>query len=138
MEAKIINIARANGTVTFPSDFQLIVAMNPCPCGYSHSKKHECTCSAYQIQRYLSKISHPLLDRIDLHMEVSEVDYKEISTEKIPLSSEQMRDQVQNARDIQKERFKDKAYSFNSQIPDKDLKNIASLMSNPKINGNCL
>lgn len=127
MEAKIINIARANGTVTFPSDFQLIVAMNPCPCGYSHSKKHECTCSAYQIQRYLSKISHPLLDRIDLHMEVSEVEYKEISTEKIPLSSEQMRDQVQNARDIQKERFKDKAYSFNSQIPDKDLKKYCKL-----------
>lgn len=101
--------------------------MNPCPCGYSHSKKHECTCSAYQIQRYLSKISHPLLDRIDLHMEVSEVDYKEISTEKIPLSSEQMRNQVQKARDIQKERFKDKAYSFNSQIPDKDLKKYCKL-----------
>lgn len=60
-------------------------------------------------------------------MEVSEVDYKEISTEKIPLSSEQMRDQVQNARDIQKERFKDKAYSFNSQIPDKDLKKYCKL-----------
>lgn len=101
--------------------------MNPCPCGYSHSKNHECTCSAYQIQRYLSKISHPLLDRIDLHMEVSEVDYKEISTEKIPLSSEQMRNQVQKARDIQKERFKDKAYSFNSQIPDKDLKKYCKL-----------
>lgn len=132
MEAKVINIARANGTVTFPCDFQLIVAMNPCPCGYFHSKKHECTCLPFQIQRYLSKISHPLLDRIDLHLEVSEVDYKEISTDKISKTSEEMRKEVLNARDVQRERFKGKPYKFNSEIPDKELKKYCQLDENCK------
>ncbi|WP_308533385.1 YifB family Mg chelatase-like AAA ATPase [uncultured Peptoniphilus sp.] len=127
MEAKVINIARANGTVTYPSDFQLIVAMNPCPCGYYGSKKHECTCSPYQIQRYLSKISHPLLDRIDLHLEVSEVDYKEISSNTLSKSSSEMRKEVEYARDVQKERFVDKPFNFNAEIPDKELSKYCKL-----------
>lgn len=101
--------------------------MNPCPCGYHNSKNHECTCSPYEISRYLSKISHPLLDRIDLHLEVDEVDYKEISSDRNGESSSDIRKRVKLVREIQKDRFKDKTYKYNSEIPEKDLKKFCKL-----------
>ena len=127
MESKEINISRANANVKYPADFQLICALNPCPCGYHNSKNHECTCSPYEISRYLSKISHPLLDRIDLHLEVDEVDYKEISSDRNGESSSDIRKRVKLVREIQKDRFKDKTYKYNSEIPEKDLKKFCKL-----------
>ncbi|MDO5715704.1 MAG: YifB family Mg chelatase-like AAA ATPase [Tissierellia bacterium] len=129
LESKEIQIARANASLTYPADFLLIGAMNPCPCGYSGSKKRQCTCNPYQIHRYLSKISHPLLDRIDLHLEISEVEYQEISATIPEESSENIRARVELARNIQSDRFKDEDFRFNSEIPDKLLHKFIPLDS---------
>lgn len=127
MESKEINISRANANVKYPADFQLICALNPCPCGYHNSKNHECTCSPYEISRYLSKISHPLLDRIDIHLEVDEVNYKDISSDRIGETSEEIRKRVTEVREIQKDRYKNKSFKYNSEIPEKDLKKYCEL-----------
>ncbi|MDU1643454.1 ATP-binding protein, partial [Peptoniphilus harei] len=110
--------------------FQLVVALNPCPCGYHNSKTHECTCSPYEIQRYLSKISHPLLDRIDIHLEVPEVNYKDISSERSGESSEAIRNRVKYVREVQKDRFKDETFKYNSEIPENKLKRYCALDNN--------
>ena len=130
MESKDIIISRANASVRYPADFQLIVALNPCPCGYHNSKTHECNCSPYEIQRYLSRISHPLLDRIDIHLEVPEVNYKEISSERSGESSEVIRERVKAIREVQKDRFKDEIFKYNSEIPEKKLKKYCALDAN--------
>ena len=130
MESKDIIISRANASVRYPADFQLIVALNPCPCGYHNSKTHECNCSPYEIQRYLSRISHPLLDRIDIHLEVPEVNYKEISSERSGESSEVIRERVKAIREVQKDRFKNEIFKYNSEIPEKKLKKYCALDSN--------
>ena len=130
MESKDIIISRANANVKYPADFQLVVALNPCPCGYHNSKTHECNCSPYEIQRYLSKISHPLLDRIDIHLEVEEVDYKEISSERSGESSDIIRERVKYVREIQKDRFKEEKFKYNSEIPEKKLKKYCFLDKN--------
>ncbi|MFR6448571.1 MAG: YifB family Mg chelatase-like AAA ATPase, partial [Peptoniphilus grossensis] len=130
MESKDIIISRANASVRYPADFQLIVALNPCPCGYHNSKTHECNCSPYEIQRYLSRISHPLLDRIDIHLEVPEVNYKEISSERSGESSEVIRERVKAIREVQKDRFKNEIFKYNSEIPEKKLKKYCALDAN--------
>lgn len=129
METKEINISRARMSLVYPADFQLIAAMNPCPCGYLGSKKRQCTCTPYQIQRYLSKISHPLLDRIDLHLEVQEVEYGDIANSAPEQTSAEIRKRVELVREIQKERFREENFQFNSQIPDKKLKTYIHLSS---------
>ncbi|MDU1177708.1 MAG: YifB family Mg chelatase-like AAA ATPase, partial [Peptoniphilus harei] len=130
MESKDIIISRANANVKYPADFQLVVALNPCPCGYHNSKTHECTCSPYEIQRYLSKISHPLLDRIDIHLEVPEVNYKDISSERSGESSEAIRNRVKYVREVQKDRFRDETFKYNSEIPENKLKRYCALDNN--------
>ena len=130
MESKDIIISRANANVKYPADFQLVVALNPCPCGYHNSKTHECTCSPYEIQRYLSKISHPLLDRIDIHLEVPEVNYKDISSERSGESSEAIRNRVKYVRELQKDRFRDESFKYNSEIPENKLKRYCALDKN--------
>ena len=75
-----MTISRASSTVTYPANFMLIAAMNPCPCGFLGDRKRECTCSFLQIQRYRSRVSGPLMDRIDIHLEVPSVPYKDLST----------------------------------------------------------
>ncbi|MBU5670051.1 YifB family Mg chelatase-like AAA ATPase [Peptoniphilus sp. MSJ-1] len=132
MESKEITISRANANVKYPCDFILIVALNPCPCGYHNSKIHECNCSPYEIQRYLSKISHPLLDRIDIHLEVEEVQYDDISSDRVGESSAVIRERVKHVREIQKDRFKEKSYKYNSEIPEKEIKKYCELDSSSK------
>lgn len=100
-----VTIARAAGTVTFPARFMLVAAMNPCPCGFYGDLKRECRCSPPIIQRYRQRISGPLLDRIDLHVEVPLVDYKALSSQEPGEASETMRARVETARAIQAERF---------------------------------
>jgi len=101
-----VTVSRAAGTITFPSEFMLVAAMNPCPCGYFGDLKRECRCSAVQVQRYRQRISGPLLDRIDLHIEVPSVDYREISSERAEESSPAIRERVGIARQRQQARFR--------------------------------
>lgn len=100
-----VTISRAAGKFTFPSRFSLVAAMNPCPCGYLGDPSRECRCAPTQIEKYRQRISGPLLDRIDLHVDVPAVDYRELRSESSGESSEQIRDRVEEARQVQLERF---------------------------------
>ncbi len=109
LEDKLVTVSRAKNSITFPASFMFVAAMNPCPCGnYGHPEK-SCTCTPYQIQKYISKISGPLLDRIDIHIEVPALKSSEIiSREERPSEpSKDVKKRIEKARDIQKERFKD-------------------------------
>ncbi|NVK26801.1 MAG: YifB family Mg chelatase-like AAA ATPase [Flavobacteriia bacterium] len=105
MEDREVTISRAKHTVTYPSSFMLFASMNPCPCGYHNHPSRECTCPPGAVDRYLNKISGPLLDRIDLHVEVTPVKFKEISNDSPAEKSASVRERVLNARLIQSERF---------------------------------
>ena len=105
MEDKIVTISRAKGSLTFSANFQLIAAMNPCPCGYYGDSQKPCTCAPVTVTKYQKRISGPLLDRIDIHIEVPRVDYEKLSTDRVGESSEAIRSRVQAARDRQRERF---------------------------------
>jgi magnesium chelatase family protein len=106
MEDARVTISRASLSLTYPANFILTAAMNPRPCGYQSSPTHECTCAPQQIQKYMSRISGPLLDRIDIHLEVPAVNYKELSSKFNGESSKDIRQRVQIARKIQLERFR--------------------------------
>lgn len=105
LEDQCVTISRALGSVTFPANLMLVAAMNPCPCGYLGDPKRQCKCNLMQIERYRSKISGPLLDRIDIHIEVPPVPFRELSDEHSGTDSQAMRAQVREARDIQHRRF---------------------------------
>src|SRR5213079_2630115 len=100
-----VTVSRAAGSVTFPSEFMLVAAMNPCPCGYFGDLKRECRCGPVQVQRYRQRISGPLLDRIDLHIEVPAVEYRDISSARTEEPSTLIRERVGCARQKQQERF---------------------------------
>jgi len=104
IESGEVTISRVERSLTYPCRFILISAMNPCPCGYFTDPKKECRCSPHQIQRYLSKISGPLLDRIDIHLEVPRLDYNELSGKRNGKTSEEIRTRVERTRNIQIER----------------------------------
>lgn len=106
LEAGDVTITRANQSMNFPSRFVLVVASNPCPCGYYGDKVRECNCTPPQIQRYSSKVSGPLLDRIDLHLEVGAVPFKDMNDERKGESSAEIKSRVDASREIQKERYK--------------------------------
>ena len=105
MEDKVVTISRAKGSLTFSANFQLIAAMNPCPCGYYGDSQKPCTCAHALVTKYQKRISGPLLDRIDIHIEVPRVDYEKLSGDRIGESSESIRQRVQTARDLQSKRF---------------------------------
>jgi magnesium chelatase family protein len=115
LEDKLVTVARAQATYTFPANFALIASMNPCPCG-NFGSDLECRCTPLQIQRYLGKISGPLLDRMDMHIEVPRVNYDQLKYYSYGESSQSMREKVILAREIQKERFSDDDISLNSQM----------------------
>lgn len=120
-------ITRSNRTETFPAKFILIAAMNPCPCGYRNDPRRECRCTAKQIERYMAKISGPLLDRIDIHLEMTPVSYKELSSTEPRVTSEEMRKEVFRAREIQKQRYEGTRILVNSQMRRRHLERFASL-----------
>jgi len=105
MEDKVVTISRAKGSLTFSANFQLIAAMNPCPCGYYGDSLKPCTCAPALVTKYQKRISGPLLDRIDIHIEVPRVDYEKLSENRLGESSEMIRKRVQAARDLQRQRF---------------------------------
>ncbi len=125
MEERRVSISRARISIDFPASFMLIASMNPCPCGYFNHPEKECTCSPIMVQRYLNKISGPLLDRIDLHMEVTPVAFSELSSQKTSEPSSAVRDRVIKARDIQTQRFAENAGVYcNAQMGSKLLKEV--------------
>lgn len=116
LEDNVISITRALRSVVYPADFMLVASMNPCPCGYYGSSVKECTCTPNQIAKYLSKLSGPLMDRIDLHIEVDNVTYDELSSKTEAESSAEIKERVNNARRIQRERFKEFGIFSNSRM----------------------
>ncbi len=108
LEERKVNISRAKFSVDYPCSFMLVTSMNPCPCGYYNHPEKECTCPPGAVQKYMSKISGPLLDRIDLHVEVTPVNFSELSSDRLAEKSELIRERVITARNIQIERFGDK------------------------------
>ena len=125
MEERRVTISRAKVAVDFPASFMLIASMNPCPCGFYNHPERECSCPPGSVQKYLNKISGPLLDRIDLHVEVTPVAFSELSSGKAQENSCSIRDRVINARDIQELRYKDNPGVYcNAQMSSKMLKDI--------------
>lgn len=119
LEDRQVTVARANRTVTYPADFMLVGAMNPCPCGYSGDKKKECTCTVSMIEKYRARLSGPMLDRIDMHIRVQAVDYKDLSGMTEGESSAAVRARVEAAQEIQRTRFRGTGTAFNSRMTEK-------------------
>src|SRR5579884_1268723 len=122
LEEGSVTLARSNGTLTFPARFMLVAAMNPCPCGFYGDSTRECRCTPGIIQRYLAKVSGPLLDRIDLHIEVPAVPFQELRSQSHGLTSAQIRARVEQAREIQRRRG-----FYNAQIPASQLRSLCAL-----------
>jgi magnesium chelatase family protein len=122
-----VSISRASGTVTYPANFMLIAAQNPCPCGYFGDPTHECSCSNAMITRYQKRISGPLLDRIDLHVEVPRVAYEKLTSLKRGEPSAAIRERVEKARDAQAERFKDSELFCNADMGPSEVRELCRL-----------
>ena len=128
LEDRKVTIARARFSVDYPASFMLIAAMNPCPCGYYNHPEKKCSCSASMVQKYLSKISGPLLDRIDLQVEVTPVPFQDLSSVQVQESSENIRQRVIKARAIQQIRFQDaEGIHCNAQMSSKHLQKVCFL-----------
>ena len=127
MEDKVITIARNMQTVTYPADFILVGSMNPCPCGYYGSTKVKCKCSPSQIHSYLNKVSGPLMDRIDLHVEVDSISYDELNSNVLEECSADIKKRVNRAREIQLERYKNSNIYSNSRIGQKEILEFCKL-----------
>ncbi len=128
MEERVITISRSKCTTEYPASFMLVAAMNPCPCGYYNHPTVECTCSPSQVNKYMSKISGPLLDRIDIQIEVVPVPFKELAEKRSGESSSVIRERVLKARQIQKERFKDYPnVHCNAQMTQKMMKEFCQI-----------
>ena len=133
LEDKVITISRSMLTVEYPANFILIASMNPCPCGNYGSQDRVCKCSPNQIHNYLNKLSGPLMDRIDLHVEVDNVKYSELSDSLEAETSAVIRKRVENARTIQMDRFKDYGIYTNSQMTSVHLKKFCKLDSDSEL-----
>jgi len=127
LEDGVVTIARVQSSLSFPAQFMLTAAMNPCPCGYYTDPTRTCTCTPQQIQKYIGKISGPLLDRIDLHIEVPALKWKEMSSEEPGETSFAIRERVCRAREIQQERYREDGLYCNAQMASKQLKAHCSL-----------
>ncbi len=127
LEDGYITVSRASGTVEYPSNFILVASMNPCPCGNYGSKDLLCACSPSQIQRYMKKISGPLLDRIDLKIDVDRVNFVDLNNEELEESSEEVKKRVDRARKIQLERFKDDNIYCNAKMSSKHIKKYCKI-----------
>lgn len=128
LEERKVTISRAKCSVDYPASFMLVASMNPCPCGFYNHPEKDCICAPGVVQKYLSKISGPLLDRIDLHIEVTPVNFNELSSDRLTEKSESVRKRVIQARDIQNKRFEDKADVYaNAQMSPKNVRDICRI-----------
>lgn len=123
LEDRVVTISRAKFAVEYPASFMLVASMNPCPCGYYNHPDKECVCAPGVVQKYLNKISGPLLDRIDIHVEVTPVPFNELADERVSERSAKIRDRVIRARVVQQERFKEEENIYcNAQISSRQLR----------------
>jgi magnesium chelatase family protein len=128
MEERRVTISRAKVSIDYPSNFMLVASMNPCPCGYYNHPEKECVCAPGVVQRYLSKVSGPLLDRIDLHVEVVPVSFDQMTTQRKNETSEEIRTRVVRAREMQGERFKGQKNIYcNAMMPSNMVKEICEI-----------
>lgn len=128
LEERRVTISRAKFSIDYPASFMLVASMNPCPCGFYNHPEKECICGPGVVQKYLSRISGPLLDRIDLHVEVTPVNFTELSSEYQSENSEQIRQRVIQARNIQQERFENKnGVHCNAQMSPQTVRNICKI-----------
>jgi magnesium chelatase family protein len=127
LEEGTVTISRAVGSVTFPADILLVAALNPCPCGFRGDPRRTCQCSPVQVERYIGKISGPLLDRIDLHVEVAAVPFRELSSQKPGTPSSVMREQVLKAREIQARRFTAERQKVNGRMASRQIRTYCKL-----------
>ena len=127
MEDKVITISRAQGSITFPSNFMLVAAMNPCPCGYYGDPVKECKCSSGEISRYQKRISGPLLDRIDIFIEVPRLEYEKLTDERVGEASEKVRERVKTARLVQRERFKGTKLTTNAHMTPMEIREFCKV-----------
>ena len=127
MEDKEITVTRSAHTVTYPANFMLIASMNPCPCGNYGSATQECTCSAMQIHNYLSKLSGPLMDRIDIHVEVDSISYEDLRDESLSEDSASVRARVNAARELQKVRYASAGIYSNAQMNNAQIKEFCRI-----------
>src|SRR5262249_5016205 len=132
LEDQKVTISRAAMSLTFPSSFMLVAAMNPCPCGHFNDPTRECKCSPPQIQRYISKISGPLLDRIDIHIDVPAVRVSELSAQEATEGSAEIRERVKAARSIQHQRFRGEPVYSNAQMTPRFIRKFCALASGPQ------
>jgi magnesium chelatase family protein len=128
MEERKVTISRAKVSIDYPANFMLVASMNPCPCGYYNHPEKECVCAPGAVQRYLSRVSGPLLDRIDLHVEVVPVSFDEMTAKRAVETSEQIRKRVVKAREVQAERFKEQKDIYcNAMMPSNLVKEICHI-----------
>ncbi len=127
IEDKTVTISRAQGSLTFPANFMLVGAMNPCPCGYYGDPVKECTCSNQVITKYQKRLSGPLLDRMDIHIEVPRVEYEKLSTNRLGESSETIRNRVETARQRQRERFAGTTIASNADMGPRQIRTYCQL-----------
>ncbi len=127
LEDHVVTIARARGALTFPANFMLIASMNPCPCGHYNDSAHACSCAPATVTRYQKRISGPLLDRIDIHVEVPRVDYAKLTDQRLGEASETVRARVEAARDRQRQRFTGAGLAANAELRPADLRRYCSL-----------
>ncbi len=132
IEDGIVNISRVNASLTYPCNFMLVASMNPCPCGFYGLPDKECNCSPQSIQKYMGRISGPLLDRIDIQVEVTPVKYEKLQNENEAETSEQIKERVNKARQIQLERYKNSEIYSNSQLTPKLIEQYCKLDSKSK------
>lgn len=133
MEDKVVTISRAKGSLTFSANFQLVAAMNPCPCGYYGDAQKPCVCAPGAVSKYQKRISGPMLDRIDIHVEVPRVDYEKLSADRLGESSEAIRARVQAARNIQQARFANYQSPTNKVVCNADMR-VAEIRQFCKLN----
>ncbi len=132
LEDGVVTISRVNATLTYPCDFIFVASMNPCPCGFYGSKEKECTCSPQSISKYMGKISGPLLDRIDIQIEVSPVKYQKLSNEDNIETSAEIKERVNKARKIQRKRYENENIYSNSELSPKLMEKYCKLNENSK------
>jgi magnesium chelatase family protein len=127
LEDRVVTISRARGTLTFPANFQLVASMNPCPCGYFGDPTHECSCSPATVTRYQKRISGPLLDRIDIHVDVPRVDYAKLTDQRLGEPSEAVRVRVEAARERQRLRFAGSGLACNADMRPAEVRTYCAL-----------
>lgn len=132
LEDGVVTISRANGTVTYPANIMLVAAANPCPCGFLGDTARQCNCTPYQVQRYLGRISGPLLDRIDIHIEVPRVNYEDLAGALPGEPSAEIKKRVQKAREIQRHRFSSTSTTCNARMTPEQVRRFCLLSKEAK------